>query len=135
MIFKEYYILSEMPHMQIDYELEQFSPMLPENRGLAPEQLLGLFEEFMRKLAQSEHVLTRKNHVDVQISPEEKSNFIEDITSDAFLGYFYNGVKLGYIKFPELTQKSKIYSKLPFEDKKKIKDYMLGLVGGSIQSM
>ena len=29
MIFKEYFMLSEMPHMQIDYELEQFSPNLP----------------------------------------------------------------------------------------------------------
>jgi hypothetical protein len=135
MIFKEYYMLSEMPHMQIDYELEQFSPALPENQGLAPEQLLKLFEDFMRKLAHNEHVLTRKNHADVQITPEENSNFIEDITSDAFLGYFYNGVKLGYVKFPELVSKSRIYSKLSIEDRKKIKNYMLSLVGGNIVGM
>jgi len=130
MFFREYFVLSEMPHMQIDYELEQFSPILPENKGLSPEQLLSLFENYMRKLAHNELITTRKNHSEVQISPEETSNFLEDITSDAFLGYFYNGVKLGFIKFPELAIKSKLYSKLSPEDKSKIKNYILSLVGG-----
>lgn len=130
MFFREYFVLSEMPHMQIDYELEQFSPNLPENKGLTSEQLLSLFEDYMRKLAHNELIITRKNHVEVQITPEENSNFIEDITSDAFLGYFYNGVKLGYIKFPELAIKSKLYSKLSSEDKSKIKNYILSLIGG-----
>lgn len=128
MFFREYFVLSEMPHMQIDYELEQFSPNLPENKGLTSDQLLSLFEDYMRKLARNELVTTRKNHFDVQIAPEEKSNFLEDITSDAFLGYFYNGVKLGYIKFPELAMKNKLYSKLSPEDKSKIKNYILSLV-------
>lgn len=131
MIFKEYFMLSEMPHMQIDYELEQFSPNLPENRGLAPEQLVELFEDYMRKLARGEVVITRKNKSKVQIYPQYKQNFIEDVTSDAFLGYFYNGVKLGYIKFPELASGCRIYSKLDFNDKNIIKNYILSLIGGS----
>jgi hypothetical protein len=131
MIFKEYYVLSEMPHMKIDYELEQFSPILPENQGLLPEQILALFEDFMRKLANGESVMTRKNKTEVQIFPEDKQEFIEDVTSDAFLGYFYNGVKLGYIKFPDLVQKSKIFSKLDVGDKARVKNYILSLVGGS----
>lgn len=131
MIFKEYFILSEMPHMLVDYELEQFSPSLPENKGLTPEQLLSLFESFMRKLASGEPVMTRKNHITVQIPPNEKQVFIEDVTSDAFLGYFYNGVKLGYIKFPDLVAKSKFYSKLDQNDKNRIRSYILSLVGGA----
>jgi len=131
MIFKEYFVLSEMPHMQIDYELEQFSPNLPENQGLSPEQIIELFEDFIRKLAQGEVVTTRKNHDDVQINPRDKQKFIEDITSDAFLGYFYNVVKLGYIKFPELANRCRIYSKLDSNDKNMIKNYILSLVGGS----
>ena len=130
MFFREYFVLSEMPHMQIDYELEQFSPILPENKGLSPIQLLSLFEDYMRKLAHNELITTRKNHSEVQITSGEMPNFLEDITSDAFLGYFYNGVKLGYIKFPELAVKSKLYSKLSPEDKNKIKNYILSLVGG-----
>lgn len=131
MIFKEYFMLSEMPHMQIDYELEQFSPNLPENQGLAPEQLIQLFEDFMRKLASGEVVTTRKNHIDVQIDIQDKQKFIEDVTSDAFLGYFYNGVKLGYIKFPELASGCRIYSKLDSNGKGMIKNYILSLIGGS----
>lgn len=116
--------------MKIDYELEQFSPALPENASLSHEQLLQLFEEFMIKLAKGEEVVTRKNKIPVQIFPEDKQEFIEDVTSDAFLGYFYNGVKLGYIKFPDLAQKSKIYSKLEPQDKERIKQYILSLIGG-----
>lgn len=128
MIFKEYFVLSEMPHMQIDYELEQFSPVLPENSGLTSEQILGLFEDFLRKLAHGEPYITRKNKTEVRIAPQEMQNFLADVTSDAFLGYFYNGVKLGYIKFPDLAQKSKIFSKLEPIDKQRIKDYILSLV-------
>jgi len=131
MIFKEYFVLSEMPHMQIDYELEQFSPNLPENQGLAPEQLIQLFEDYMRKLANGEVVITRKNKSKVRIYPQYKQNFIEDVTNDAFLGYFYNGVKLGYIKFPELANGCRIYSKLDSNGKNIIKNYILSLIGGS----
>jgi hypothetical protein len=128
MIFKEYFVLSEMPHMQIDYELEQFSPNLPINHNLSYEQIINLFEEYIKKLSSGQKVITRKNHNEVQIFPKDRDNFIEDISSDAFLGYFYNGVKLGYIKFPEMVTKSKIYSKLDIMDKQKIRDYILSLV-------
>ena len=126
MIFREYFILSEMPHMQIDYELEQFSPVLPINQGLSSEELLGLFEEYIRKLSRGEEVITRKNKIAVQIYNQEM--FREDILSEAFLGYFYNGIKLGYLKFPEMIKDSKFFSKLCPGNKQKIKEYIEGLL-------
>jgi hypothetical protein len=131
MFFKEYFVLSEMPHMQIDYELEQFSPLLPENAGLNGAQLIALFEEYMKKLALGQQVETRKNKNLVQIQPQEKSNFIEDITSEAFLSYFYSGVKLGHIKFPDLASKSKFFNKLDPQDKQVIKNYIISLVSNA----
>lgn len=125
MIFREYFVLSEMPHMQIDYELEQFSPALPINQGLSSEELLKLFEEYIKKLSRGEEVVTRKNKTAVQIY--NRNQFIGDILSEAFLGYFYNGIKLGYMKFPEMVNDSKFFSKLSPENKQKIKEYIEGL--------
>jgi hypothetical protein len=112
--------------MQIDYELEQFSPVLPINQGLSSEELLGLFEEYIRKLSRGEEVITRKNKIAVQIYNQEM--FREDILSEAFLGYFYNGIKLGYLKFPEMIKDSKFFSKLCPGNKQKIKEYIEGLL-------
>lgn len=131
MIFKEYYILSEMPHMQIDYELEQFSPALPENANFNSDQLISMFEEYIRNLSLGKEIETRKNKNIVQIPPQDKSKFIEDITSDAFLSYFYSGVKLGQIKFPELAVKSKFYNKLDPQDKNIIRNYIISLVSST----